>query len=891
MEERADKAGARSNFARVPALVSTGEAARLAGVNPRTIRRWITRGYLPATPSPNGALISPTDLPAARGAAAQAVGGGRSVGRMAGAHTDADARANAYPSALSAVARQPRTASGDEWPLPRLPLARRPSIPLPLASLIGRGQELAQLGALLQRPDVRLVTLTGAGGTGKTRLALELVEQLWPAFADGVAFVDLAPIREPALVGATIAQTLGITETPTLPIAARLTQLLCDRELLLVLDNFEHVIDAALLVVDLLSTCPHVAVLVTSRMSLHVRGEWEYPLDPLAVPDALATLPMADLSQIDAVALFVQRAQAIMPTFALTPANATVVAAVCRRLDGLPLAIELAAARIRILSPAALLARLEHRLTVLSDGPRDLPERQQTMRAAIAWSYALLSPTEQALFRRLSVFAGGWTEELAAAVALPESDVTSDPAQAILAGLASLVDKNLVRRITPSGDEPRFDMLETLREFGMEQLRASGEEACTRERLAAAYLHWITQFQAPIAEGPRAIDFARLVAEYDNVRVALTWLRNTADAERGLRLVGALGWFWFSHAFPSDGAIWTEVVLSLPTAASRSTARAKAAYWAAWLAMYQGDAQRAVAWATESLAIYEQLGERQRLPYALYVLGHANRYLAHDTAAQAYYERAIAIERATGETPMLGRLLNSLGSLLHNQGDFTHAQALYDESLVIARAHGYTDVASSALGNMGLLAAQQGDDRQAATYYHEALRYGRDSGHLWHTIEAVEFIGELAASRGHVACAARLLSAAAAVRVRDGVPVPPIKRARYDAALTSARADLGEAAFEVTWHAGGALPLAEAIAEALDEVAPDELPPAATITLTSRERDVLRLVAQGLSDAEVAARLFLSRRTVSSHLTAIYTKLAVSSRTAAVHRARERRLL
>jgi predicted ATPase len=435
---------------------------------------------------------------------------------------------------------------------------RRTNLPVQRSPLLGRKQELATATGLLQRDDVGLLTLTGPGGIGKTRLGLCVAANLLEHFADGVFVVSLAPITDPALVTSAIAQALGVRETGGRPLVESLKDDLRDKRLLLVLDNFEQVVAAAPLVAELLSTCPQIKVLVTSRTPLHVHEEQELAVPPLALPDPRHPPAAKRLSEYAAVELFVQRAQDARPDFMVTNDNASAVAEICRRLDGLPLAIELAAARVRVLPPAALLARLERRLPLLTGGAQDLPARQRTMRGAIAWSYDLLDEREKTLFRRLSVFVGGCTLEAAEAVCNAAGDLALD----VLDGVASLVDKSLLH--LHAGDaEPRFGMLDTIREYALERLAESGEEDAVRQQHATYYWGLIEEAESYVSSAARQVWLDRLEAEHDNLRAALGWSETgTSDTETGRRLVGALSWFWFLRGYLGAGQRWIEDALA-----------------------------------------------------------------------------------------------------------------------------------------------------------------------------------------------------------------------------------------------------------------------------------------------------------------------------------------
>ncbi|MCA1597832.1 MAG: tetratricopeptide repeat protein, partial [Chloroflexi bacterium] len=572
-----------------------------------------------------------------------------------------------------------------------------------------------------ERDDVRLLTLTGPGGVGKTRLSLAIGEALRATFVDGVYVVPLAPLTDPALVLPAIAQTLEVKELGGQRLLTSLQAYLREKRLLLVLDNFEHVVAAGLHVAELLHSVPRLKLLVTSRMPLRVRGEREVAVAPLAVPGP-AQHDLQDVTQYAAVQLFIARAQAAMADFAVTNATAPVVAEICARLDGLPLAIELAAARVKILSPEALLQRLGRRLQLLTGGARDLPARQQTLRSTMDWSYALLTAEEQALLQRVGVFVGVWTIEAAAALCA----VTEDRELAILDGLQSLVDKSLVRQVGREGEQ-RFTMLETIREYALEQLAASGQRKAVQERYAAYYLA-LAEAAAPHLHGPeQATWLRRLEAEQDNLRAALSWSctaeggGHLSPAEVGLRLAAALWFFWHLRGSEGEGRRWIARVLERGADAHPVRARARALFAAGDLAWRAGEQGHATAYLEESLTLFDALGDRQGRTQALHTLGHVAREQGDFARATTLYEECLTVFEEVGDKVWAAWTLCDLGIVAERQGDYTQARLRFKKSLRRFREVGDTYAIGATLVFLADLEYDQGDYTQATERYEEAL--------------------------------------------------------------------------------------------------------------------------------------------------------------------------
>jgi len=690
--------------------------------------------------------------------------------------------------------------------------ARINNLPAQPTPLVGRERELREVCGLLSEKEVRLLTLTGPGGIGKTRLGLQVAAELLNEFEDGVFFVALAPITDPALVASAIAEALGVVEAGDQPLEEGLKGYLHGKELLLLLDNFEQVLGGAPLVGELLSACPKLKVLATSRSVLKVYGEQEYPVPPLELPRPGGLLPIDRLSQYEAVRLFIERAKAAKPDFSVTDENAPAVAEICMRLDGLPLAIELAAARKKLLTPSAMLQRLGSRLKLLGGGSRDLPERQRTLRGTIEWSFALLEEGEQVLFARLAVFSGGRTLEAIEAVCDAEGDLPMDA----LEGVSSLLDKSLLRQEEGPEGEPRFVMLETIHEYARERLEASGEAEET-SRLHAEYFLALAEAAEPELSGadqPACLE--RLEAEHDNMRAALTWSLEK-EPETALRLAVALARFWEMRARFLEGSRWLEAALRQSDRADFGT-RAKLLSQAGTFAFYRTDFEHAIVLHGEALELYRQVGDDNGVAFALMCLGAQHMEKGDHERAAPFLEEALALSRRIGDKRNTAATLHNLGEVERQRGNYERAKALGTESIGLWREIKDDYNLSMVVGWVGLLEVWSGDQPDLAEgFLNEALALERELGYWAYAAYCLEAFAGLAEARGQDARAARLWGAAEALRTDIGAPLPLDARRLYKPSMAAARALLGEAEWEEAFAQGMAMSAEEAAGYALRE--------------------------------------------------------------------------
>ena len=845
------------------------------------------------------------------------------------------------------------------------------NLTISLTPLIGREKDVALGCSLLRSQEVRLLTLTGTGGVGKTRLGLQIAAELQNDFADGVLFISLASIHDPKQVIATLSHALELRGSNDDVLFEHIQAFLHSRNLLLLLDNFEHVFSAAPILTTLLSVCPLVKILVTSRTALHVQGEHELPVLPLTLPDLNQTTTREDVERFPAIKLFVQRARAIKFDFQLSTENADIVARICARLDGIPLALELAAARVKLLPPEALLSRLEHPLTLLTGGGQDSPTRQKSLRDTIVWSYNLLSEDEQTIFRRLSVFEQGCQLEAIEAVC-----TAFDPLQLpVLDGVAQLIDKSLL--LQPSEqDEPRLLMLETIREFALEKLATSTESEQVREAHAAYYLALAERAEPELYRRQQRFWLARLEQEHQNIRVALTFFQKRNEREKLAHFIGTLGWFWYMHGFLNEGREWVDALFAVGIEDLPRRIRGKVISASGVFAGFLGQGELAFARCQESIPLCKEFGDLRNLSASVYMLVHSFLALGELTAAQALSKETLTFVQAAGDIWAVGALRCMLGSVALYEGDYERAWHLHEHGIAIFEDVGdlcmnglihmmQADVAV-AQGNMeqaqkliqrgremfhqvgatwslgsyftmwGQIALRIGHYRRARFLLQEALSYlqrmGDQQGMLntytlliqeaaqeqdYSTVRTLaeqhlqiaralndknalffcmEELAMLLSKQGQAVWATYIWGALERV---DQTASPDLSaRDRREPFINTVRDHLGDQLFARAWSEGQKMTLEQAVTIPVDD---RSMPPATSVAaatqthstteLTKRELDVLRHLAQGRSNAQIAGELTISIATVNSYLRTIYSKLGVTSRTGAVRAALNQRLL
>jgi predicted ATPase/class 3 adenylate cyclase len=734
-----------------------------------------------------------------------------------------------------------------EFPPLRTLDAHGNNLPVQPTPLVGREREIREVAERVRSEEMRLLTLTGPGGTGKTRLGLQAAADLLDEFSDGAFFVALATITEPELVASTIARALGVKESAEQPLMESLKNYLRDKRLLLVLDNFEQVLEGAPVVAELLRTCPKLKVLATSRIPLKLYGEQEYPVPPLTLPDPRVMTPLEVLTQYDAVRLFVQRARAVKADFKVTNENAPAVAEICARLDGLPLAIELAAARTRVLPPQKMLERLGNRFKLLKGGPRDLPTRQQTLRGTIDWSYELLEEEEKILFGRLSVFSGGRTLEAIEEICDPEGELEA------LEGVELLLEKSLLRQEEGVEREPRFVMLETVHEYAREKLQESGEEQEIKRAHAQYFLALAEEGESEVRGSEAAKWLQRLEAEHDNMREALSWSLGQ-EKELGLRLAGALWRFWWLRSHYSEGRRWLENALAVDGRGSPS-ARAMALAGIGEIASHQGDLDQAqeaceeglkllaheasqakiylllslgkvarlredYKWATqvneESVALSREMRDAWGLASSLLSSAIVTQIQGDSEKATELYEESMNLFREWGDKQGLAFCSLNLGLVAITQGDLVRAQKLTEEAVALFRELGSRGDVSICLNNLGWIAFLRNDFGKAVDLYKQSLALAWDTGMYTVVLDDLVGFACLAGAQGDAVRAAQLSGAAEALHEATGYPQDPISHAEMEPYLALGRSQIHEAEWAKAWEEGRTKTLEEAVSYALE---------------------------------------------------------------------------
>jgi predicted ATPase/DNA-binding CsgD family transcriptional regulator len=683
------------------------------------------------------------------------------------------------------------------------------NLPAQLTSFVGRQKEIAEIKQHLEAS--RLVVLTGPGGTGKTRLALQVASELRGAYQDGVWWVELAPLRDPGLVGDAIAQTLKLSASSEAPLVKLLKRRLANMNMLLLLDNFEHLLPAALLVVELLAAAPQARVIATSRERLHVYGEQEYPVHPLELPDPQRDESPDELLAHDAINLFVQRARAVQPGFSLDEAQKSAVARICVRLDGLPLALELAASQVKILPPSQLEQRLQDSLGSLPLGPRDRPERQRTLHATIQWSYALLNEAEQALFARLAVFSGGATLDAIQRVC------GHDRPEDLVNTLTALVDKNLVFRRDHILAEPRFAMLETIHEYARERLQAGGEDALIQARYVDYFTSLAEQAARQIRGSRQSYWLNRLQAEQDNLRAVLSWSLEGQDTLSGLRLAAALRDHWFYNGLAGEGQRWTD--LALEKAASAAPAlRAGVLLTAGQMAFGVGDVRRAGELLFQALTLYRQMEDEHNAAWALvflslYRMGNADKNQENIALCQ----EGLEILRRLDDRPGMAQAFNLLGELARLAGDDEAASRYYEECLEMVKQTGERLREGISYINLSFIAYHRAQYQPAEQFAKQALRISREMGNEYMMMTNLAMLAGPTAALGASHRAARLLGASQALLEKYGFQHQPSDAPEVQCYIATVQSQLSEQDLQTAWQEGGAMTLQEVVDYALDE--------------------------------------------------------------------------